>query len=200
MIDPRFAILGALITLGGNAAYARDTFRGRTHPNRVSWALWTLAPMVAFAAELAQHVGLDALLTLAVGLGPLLVVVASFVDPNAYARLTGLDLLCGGLSLLALAAWALTGSGDVAICLSILADLFGAIPTIRKAYRHPRSESASAFIASALGAVITLLTIKPHAWGFASFGFPAYIVLAGSLISALVLTPRPDAGWPGARA
>ena len=57
MIDPRFAILGALIVLTGNAAYARDTVRGETQPNRVSWMLWALAPMIAFAAQVAQGVG-----------------------------------------------------------------------------------------------------------------------------------------------
>ncbi len=172
----------------------RDTLRGKTQPNRISWVLWALAPIIAFAAELAQHVGLAAVLTLAVGLGPLLVVVASFLDPKGYWRLTRLDVLCGGLSLAALAGWGLSGTGDVAITFSILSDLFGALPTIRKAYRRPGSESASAFVASAVGATITLLTIKPREWTFATYGFPAYVVLAGSIISALVLVPRPLPG------
>jgi hypothetical protein len=190
MIDSRFAILAALIAVTGNAAYARDTVRGATQPNRVTWMLWTLAPMIAFAAEVTQHVGLDALLTFAVGFGPLLVVAASFADPKAYARITAIDVLCGLLSLIALGAWAATGTGDVAIVFSILSDFFGAIPTIRKAYRHPESEHAGAFIAGATGAAITLFTIKPSAWRFASFGFPAYIVVAGATIAALVLVPR----------
>jgi hypothetical protein len=194
MIDQRFAILGALIIVTGNAAYARKTVRGSTQPNRVSWALWTLAPMIAFAAEVTQHVGLQALLTFAVGFGPLLVVIASFMDPKAYARITAVDVLCGLLSLTALAAWAATGTGDVAILFSILSDLFGAVPTIRKAYTHPQSESATAFIAAVIGATITLLTIKPHEWTFASFGFPAYIVVAATTISALVLLPRSARG------
>jgi hypothetical protein len=193
MIDSRFAILGALITLGGNLSYARDTLKAKAQPNRVSWALWALAPLIAFAAELAQQVGLAALLTLAAGGGPLLVLVASFVDPKAYWAVTGLDVFCGCLAVVALIGWIATGVGDVAICFSILSDLFAAIPTIRKAYLHPKSESASAFVGSAIGAAVTLLTIKPHAWTFASYGFPLWIVLGCSIISALILGPRPDA-------
>jgi hypothetical protein len=191
MIDSRFAILAAVITVAGNAVYARNTVRGRTQPNRVTWSMWTVAPLIAFAAEVTQHVGLDSILTLAVGLGPLLVVIASFLDPKAYARITPVDALCGALSVAALAAWAATGTGDVAILFSILSDFFGAVPTLRKAYRDPRTESATAFIASGVGAAITLLTIKPHHWAFASFGFPAYIVVAATAIAALVLIPRP---------
>jgi hypothetical protein len=190
VIDPRFAILGALITVAGSASYARDTLRGRTQPNRVTWMLWTVAPLIAFAAEVAQGVGLASLLTLAVGVGPLLVVIASFLDPRAYYRLTRFDGVCAGLSVAALVAWGLTGTGDVAIVFSILADLFGLIPTLRKARRDPASESASAFLASGCGSVITVITVPAHAWTFATVGFPLYILAADVTITWLILVPR----------
>jgi hypothetical protein len=190
VIDARFAILGALITVAGSASYARDTLRGRTQPNRVTWILWTIAPLIAFAAEVVQGVGLESLMTLAVGVGPLLVVIASFLDPRAYYRLTRFDLICGALSVAALIAWGVTGTGDVAILFSILADLFGLIPTLRKAYRDPESESASAFVASACGAVITLLTVSTGDWTFANVGFPLYILGADLTLSSLILIPR----------
>ena len=110
MIDAHFAILAAVITVAGNAVYAVDTVRGNTQPNRVSWMLWTLAPLIAFAAEVSQGVGLQSLLTFAIGFGPLLVVCASFLDPKAYARVTLFDVLCGVLSLIALVV---TGASDM---------------------------------------------------------------------------------------
>lgn len=188
MIDPRFAILGALITVAGSASYARDTLRGRTQPNRVTWMLWTLAPLIAFAAEVDQGVGLESLMTLAVGVGPLLVVIASYLDPRAYYRLTRFDAVCGALSLAALVAWGVTGRGNVAIVFSILADFFGLIPTLRKAHREPETESASAFVSSACGATITLLTIT--LWTFANVGFPVYILAADVTLSTLILRPQ----------
>jgi hypothetical protein len=191
MIDPRFAILGALIILIGNAAYARDTVRGNTQPNRVTWMLWAVAPLIAFAAEVTQGVGLNSVLALTVGLGPLMVVIASFMDPKAYARVTPFDAACGVLSLVALVAWAGTGRGNVAILLSILADFLAAVPTIRKAYRRPHTEHAAAFLSGVAGAAITLLTIEPEDWSFASVAFPAYILLDSALIASLILLPRP---------
>lgn len=190
MIDPRFAILAAVITVAGNAVYALDTVRGKTQPNRVSWMLWTVAPLIAFSAELSQHIGLQALLTFAVGFGPLLVVIASFLDPKAYARVTVFDIICGGLSVVALVAWAVTGAGNVAIFFSILSDFFGAVPTLRKSYRDPESEHAGAFLAGVTGSVIALLTIKSADWGFASWGFPVYVILASGAIALLILMPR----------
>lgn len=196
MIDPRFAILGALISVAGSAAYARGTLRGRTRPNRVTWILWTVAPLIAFAAEAVQGVGLESLLTLAVGVGPLLVVIASFLNPRAYYRLTRFDGGCAVLSVAALVAWGVTGTGNVAILFSILADLFGLIPTLRKAYRDPESESVSAFLGSGCGSIITLLTVS--AWTFADVGFPLYILGADTTLSTLILAPRRRGAAPAA--
>jgi len=190
MIDVHFAILAAVITVAGNAVYALDTVRGNTQPNRVSWTLWMVAPLIGFAAQLSERVGLQSLLTFAIGFGPLLVVVASFLDPKAYARVTVFDVLCGALSLIALVAWAVTGTGGVAILFSILSDLFGAVPTLRKAYADPESEHAIAFLGGVTGSAITLLTIQPGHWGLASAGFSVYVILCSGAIAALAIRPR----------
>jgi hypothetical protein len=181
--------LAAVLPLAGFAAYVRDTLRGRTQPNRVTWAIWAAAPLIAFPAELAEHAPLAiALVTLALGLGPLAVLAASAVNPGAYWRLGWLDLLCGGVSLLALGLWAATGRGNVAIGLAIAADLFAAVPTIVKSWHCPESESAGTYVASGTGSLITLLA-GPH-WQFASYGFPAYVALICVVIVALVRWPR----------
>ena len=190
MIDPHFAILAALITVIGSAGYALDTLRGRTEPNRVSWSLWAIAPLIAFAAELSEGVGIKALMTFSVGLGPALVVIASFVDERAYAKVTRLDVACAVLSVAALAMWAITGKGDVAIAFAILSDLFAAIPTLEKARRAPQSESPKAFVGGVLGAAITLLTIPRGQWVFANFAFPLYILLIDATLTGLILRPR----------
>jgi hypothetical protein len=190
MIDAHFAILGAVIIVAGNAVYAVDTVRGNTQPNRVSWTLWMVAPLIGFAAEVTQHVGLQSLLTFAIGVGPLLVVCASFLDPKAYARVTPFDIACGALSIVALVAWAVTGTGDVAIFFAIMSDLFGAVPTVRKAYRDPESEHALAFVGGVIGSIITLLTINSGHWGFDSWGFPVYVIVVSGAIAVLALRPR----------
>ena len=190
MIDRHFAIVAALVTVTGSAGYALDTLRGRTEPNRVSWLLWAIAPLIAFAAELSEGVGIKALMTFGVGFGPALVVIASFLDERAYARVGRLDIACGVLSVAALAMWAITGKGDVAIAFSILSDAFAAIPTLDKARRAPHTESPKAFVGGVGGAIITLLTIPSGDWVFAGFGFPLYILLIDATLLTLILRPR----------
>ncbi len=188
MIPVQFVYVGALLSLIGTSTYIADTVRGRTHPNRVTWFLWALAPLIAFVAQLQEGVGLRSLLTFTVGFGPLLVFLASFVNRGAYARITRFDLACGSLSIVALVAWQLTGKGTVAIAFSLLADFMAAVPTLRKAYREPHTETAAAFLCSGLSAAITLLTITE--WDFAVAAFPVYILVMSALLFTLVRFPR----------
>jgi hypothetical protein len=164
------------------------TLQGKTRPNRVSWALWALAPLVAFAAELSKGVGIQSLMTFVVGFGPLMVFLASFVNKKAYWQITRLDWACGAFSLLALVLWILTREGNLAIFFSILTDALAAVPTLIKSYRDPKSESPTVFILGIASATITLLTI--HNWTFANWGFPAYILIICLLLAALIVYPR----------
>lgn len=193
MIDQRFVILGALISFGAASVYMRDTIRGHTQPNRVTWLLWGLAPMLAFAAELKAHVGLSALMTFSVGFNPLLVLAASFVNPNASWRIGRFDYVCGLLSIMGTIGWLLTRSTDVALIASIAADALAALPTVRKAIVSPRSESRVVFLGGIVNATITLLVVRRH--DAAHIAFPIYILLI-NLALAVILRPRRSGTWP----
>ena len=191
MLDRHFVILGAAIGTFGIALYLRDTLRGVTRPNRVTWLMWSVAPLLAFAVEVHEGVGLQSLLTFTVGFLPLLVFVASFHNRHGYWRIGPLDYLCGIVSAGGLAVWLATRHGTVAIAASIASDALAALPTLVKSWRDPDSESVSAYLSSAVNAAITLATITT--WTTAYLAFPAYICGISGLESLLIgarLGPR----------
>jgi hypothetical protein len=185
MLNVNFAVVGALVNLFGCATYAWDTVKGSTRPNRVGWSLWAIAPLVAFAAEVAQGVKLQSLITFSAGFGPMLVLLASVVDKKAYWRIRPFDWYCAGLSLFALVLWWLTGKGDVAIFFAIAADLLACLPTATKAYTNPETENATAFVAGSIGTLLTLLTIQQ--WTFADYAFPTYLLIANAGIAGVII-------------
>ena len=184
MLDVHFVILGAACSLAGVAFYVRDTLRGRTQPNRVTWLLWGAAPLVAFAAELGEGVGLRSLMTFSVGFGPLLVLGASFVNPKSVWRIGRLDWACGGLSVVGTVTWLATRQGLVAIAAAIAADALAGLPTLIKSWRAPETESAGAYLGGLANAVLTLLTVT--AWTAAVAAFPLYIAVIASIELAFV--------------
>ena len=191
MIGSGWVFFGAALTMAGAIGYARETVRGHTQPNRVTWLMWTLAPTIAGFAQLTEGVGTGAVLAFSVGLGPFIIFLATFVNTHAHARLGPFDIGCGVFSLLALILWLTLGSGTVAIVMSILADGFGALPTVTKSLRAPESEHPGVFRNSALNGTITLASI--HHWTFATWSFPAWILFICLLLYLLIrlrLGPR----------
>ncbi|MFH1536115.1 MAG: hypothetical protein ABIC96_03555, partial [Patescibacteria group bacterium] len=134
MLNENFVILGAVIAGLGSIKYLIETIQGRVKPNRVTFFLWALAPLIAFSAEIKQGVGIQSLMTFWVGFSPLVIFIASFLNKKSEWKLGTFDYLCGSLSLIGLLLWLMTGVGNVAIIFAIVADGLAALPTIRKTY------------------------------------------------------------------
>lgn len=184
MLNPNFVLVGILIGAIGSLSYLIDTLKGKVKPNKVTFFMWSIAPLIAFSAEAKQGVGIQSLMTFSVGFFPLTIFIASFVNKKAQWKLRRFDLICGLLSLAGLALWMITRVGNVAIFFSIMADGLGAVPTLVKAYKYPQTESPWPWITASINAALTLLTIKT--WSFSNFGFPAYIFIVTLIIFSLV--------------
>jgi dolichol kinase len=184
VINVHFVYLGAAIGAVGSLAYMRDTLRGTTQPNRVTWLLWAFAPLLASAVELRSGVGLRTLTTFMIGFMPLLVFVASFHNPASVWKIRRLDYACGAMSLAGTAAWLATQNGVVAIAAAIAADFTAGLPTMIKSWSHPQSESVSSYVGAVLNAGILLLTVV-H-WTTEVAAFPLFILCVGSVQVLLV--------------
>lgn len=181
MLDPNFIYLSALLILVGDGSYLFETIKGRVKPNRVTWLLWGLAPIVIYFAQLSKGVGFEAYLTLVIGAVPILIFVATFFNKKAYWKLTRFDYTFAVLSVIGLIAWYFTKDGNLAIFLILIADVFASIPTFRKAYTHPETEDYKIYLLNSIALLIALLTIR--SWNFANY---AYLLM--SFISCLYFT------------
>ena len=52
VIDPRFVYLATALSIVSAGGYILDTLRGDTSPNRVTWSLWGVEGVLAFAVEI----------------------------------------------------------------------------------------------------------------------------------------------------
>src|SRR3990167_9898627 len=120
MLNENFVFVGIVINAIGLLSYFIDTIKGKIQRNKVSFALWSIAPIVAFFAQISQGVGIQSLMTLSVGLFPIIIFIGTFVNRKAYWKITKFDLSYGGLSLIGLLLWQITSVGNLAIFFSIL--------------------------------------------------------------------------------
>lgn len=182
------AIIGAVVNFVACLSYVRAILKGEATPNRVTWSLWALVPLIAAAAQLRAGVGISTLVVLSVGAGPACVVLASFARGTGSWRLGPFDYLCGACALAALALWAITGDPVTAIVLSILGDATAALPTLRKAWLAPTTENRSAYLISFVGMILGIFSVQQAT--FAGYGFNAYLVAVSAALVLILYLPR----------
>ena len=195
MLNPLYLVwIIAGVNLAVGLHYTYCTVRSSTgddsqpKPNPVSWGIWSISGWLAFFGQVTEGVRGEALLTLCVAAVPTFIFFAALVSRRrygAYAPISRLDITCGALAVVTLAAWHITASGSVAVALSIVCDALVAVPVVRQAYRDPSSDSPSIWVAGAVYAVVTLATFRSVT--FIESGFAVYFLGLCLLVSYLLV-------------
>jgi hypothetical protein len=188
MLPESCAIIGAIIGSLGGLYYLYETLAGKAQPNRITWLLWGIFPLVIFAAQRVQGIKGLAWTSFAAGFTPLLIVAGSFFNKRAYWKSEPRDFYLMAAAILGIILWAVTDQSNLAILFSLLADMLAGIPTLIKSYRHPHSESWIAYAISASGFGIGLLSVQTHT--FENTAFVAYVFILNGTCAVLASRGR----------
>jgi hypothetical protein len=172
--------IAALASLVAALAYIRSMFKGQTKPNRVTWLMWTIAAFTAACAAFSNGATWAAVPVFMSGFSPFLILLASFINKRAYWKLSAFDYACGALSILALVLWYITENPNVAIVFAIFSDALAATPTLRKAWRNPKSEFSWPFLVGVFSPITSFFVTQT--WRFSDIAFPAYLILINILL------------------
>lgn len=188
MLPEYFAIVGALVASLGGFYYLYETITGKAQPNRITWLLWGIFPMVIFVAQRAEGVEGLSWTSFVAGLTPFLIVTASFFNKKAYWKSEPRDYYLMGAAVVGIILWAVTDNPNLAILFSLLADLLAGIPTLVKSYKHPATESWIAYAISTLGFGISILSIQNFT--FADSAFVLYLFTINGAFAVLASRGR----------
>lgn len=178
-------VLWAVVNLTWVFFYIKSTIKGDTKPNRVTWLMRSIAPLIASVAAFSDWVRRAVLPVFMSGFAPLLVFISSFFNKKSYRKLWKFDYICGFFSLLALILWYITKNPMIAIVFAIISDWSAALPTIIKSLKDPKSESAIAFITWFFNAFTSFFAIKSF-W-FSEIAFPLYLCVLNILLITIIL-------------
>lgn len=171
--------VGAGIHIIGTFDYIKATVRGETKPNRITWLLWSISPLIGAFASIVSGFNLASISVFSLGIAPLLVFIASFFNEKSYWKLGKFDYVCGTFSILAILLWAITDNPLVAIIFAIISDISAGIPTLVKIYKFPKTETITPYITGVISSFTSLFAIK--LWVLTEISFPIYLILIQSL-------------------
>lgn len=166
------------------AKYFVATVKRQVQPSPVSWFFWGLTAMIAFGVQLSQEGGVQALTTLALGIGPVAVFAVSMWFQRGAIRLSRLDKGMVVMASVGIICWLFTKDAMLALWFSIIADAVSSVPTLVKSYANPGSEQALPYLLSCSSMVCALAAIQE--WTVAAYAFSAYILGLNMVLFSLI--------------
>jgi hypothetical protein len=165
------SLLVIILTFIGYVPYIRDIFKKKTQPHIFTWFTVSLTAFVAYALQVRGGAGVGALPMLVVSSICVFVFIVSF--KYGTKNITKLDIFFLILSILALFLWLVVNQPILSVVLITVSEIFGYIPTIRKSWNRPYSETLSLYQISffrhtlaifALQKLNILTVLYPAAW------------------------------------
>jgi hypothetical protein len=181
LVSVVFSLLAAFV-------YIRSMFKGGAKPNRVSWLMWAVAPIIAAVAMILNGAVLPAVPVFMSGLSPLLIFLATFFIKESCWKLSRVDYACGVLSFLALILWWATKNPNAAIVFAMFSDALAAVPTLKKTWTNPKTESPWPYIIGVFGAFVSLAVVSM--WTFSQYAFPIYLLFINLLLIFVVFREK----------
>ncbi|MCL2881913.1 MAG: hypothetical protein FWF45_03345 [Coriobacteriia bacterium] len=182
-------ILGFIVQMVSAVIYCRAIIAGSVTPDRVSWLLWATIPFVAATIALRDGARWSVLPIFAAGLAPAIVLIFAINRRSGAWHPAFFSMACLCVSLIALFV-ELIGFGFIATIAVLIAEFAATLPTIRKSWRYPRTESSLAYVLSAISASTALLAIR--VWNVQQAAFPMLVVILMLVIVSILIFRRKE--------
>ncbi len=160
LMKETLGFIAVVLTFAAYIPYFRDILKGKTHPHVYSWSLWGLLTILLVALQIKGGAGPATWVTAAAGLMCLGVILLSLKHGKKY--ITTSDTITAILSLLAIGFWLVADQPVISMLLVIAADLLAFIPTVRKSWHKPYTETLSLYVTNAIRFSIAVLAVQEY--------------------------------------
>lgn len=183
------SIITVVLSIVGYIPYHLDIYKGKTTPHIYSWFIWGLATAIAFALQVSAGAGVGSWMTFVIALNAFFILFLGL--RNGKKDVTRSDTIFFVLSLVALVIWLVAKQPVVSIILISTVEMLGFIPTIRKSWDKPYSETLFTYALSAFRHSLSIFALQqlniitwlyPVTWALANAFFSIMLILRRSLI------------------
>ena len=178
-------IIATTISVISFFPYLKDIFRKKTHPQSYTWLIWTIL----------QVTGVVAMFNNGAGIGALALTVGAFFCAFIFLlslkygtkNITTFDTACLIGALAAIAVYAFLHNPVLSVILITIIDFVGFLPTLRKAYSEPYSETLSLFVLGVIWSTFNIVAISTYS--ITTTLYPSCILFA-NMVCCCVLWAR----------
>ncbi|MDH2435905.1 hypothetical protein QCD60_25575 [Pokkaliibacter sp. MBI-7] len=156
-----YSALAIALTFIAYLPYIRSIHDGRTKPHVFSWIIWGMTTLVVGVAQWVDNGGAGSWPIVISGLLTLYVAVLAFTKRGDFS-VSRSDWVYFWLAMSSLPLWYLTADPLIAVIILTVVEIFGFMPSFRKAYLLPHEERLSFFMILAIRNGISLLALEHY--------------------------------------
>ncbi len=186
-----FAVIAALIAIGGYVPYFRDCFTKRVKPHPYTWLVWTIVTAITFFGQLEKGAGIGVLPTGVSLFFSFSVFIFSLRYGFKYVVKTDKYYLAAAL--LGLIPWAITKDPTVSVVIAVSIDVIAFVPTIRKTWKKPKTETPILYGSNVLRHIFALLSLQSY--NVATTLHSIAMIITNSIMTGIILfkkSPTPE--------
>lgn len=180
------AIIAVVIALIGYIPYIKNCISGKTKPHVITWFTWALVSYLAFGIQFFNNGGVGSFINLFMGLICTVILILGL--RNGTKNITRFDMLSFFLALVAIVLWLIVKQPLLSILLVVFIDIMSFLPTIRKSWKKPWSETAKTFGFSSVKSGLSIYALGELS--FLNIAYPAYSFIATTFFVIMLLLRR----------
>ncbi len=184
----------AIILILGFIPYIIDTLKRKTKPHAYTWLVFSIQNAIVAAAQHKSGAGFGTYMLMAGTVLCFLVFLLSFRFGTK--NIKKIDNFCLLFSLLTIMVYLKISNPLWAVILVSLVDFVGFVPTLRKAFEEPSTETVVTYSLGMISSVLSLLALQTYSVTNALFA--CTLLLSDLLIVFIILTRRKNIKLMGA--
>lgn len=181
-----FGIIAVALGLASFFPYVRDIFLKKTTPHIYSWLVWSILQTIGVIAMIGGNAGYGSFGLAMGGLVSVSVFLLSF--KYGTKNITIFDTICLVGALIAVMVYFFQKDPLLAVILITVIDFIGFLPTYRKGYMEPQSETVTLYLLSAISNAFALVAIIDYS--MTTVLYVGSLVITNGIIVAILLGRR----------
>lgn len=188
-IKTLYGIIAAVIGIACFIPYIRDMFRETTKPHIYTWLIWTILQVTGVIAMYNSGAGIGAL-ALAIGAffcGAICLLSLKLGTKN----ITVFDTICLTGALAAICVYAFLHQPLLSVILISVIDFAGFLPTLRKAYYEPWTETLSMYMLFTVSGIFSVMALAHYS--LVTTFYPLTLIVINTLGTIMIWWRRKEA-------
>jgi hypothetical protein len=187
IIKPILASIATMMAIAGNIPYLIDVIKKKIQPHPYTWFVWSIVSMVTFFGQLAKGAGIGAIPT---GVAEFFTVIIFFVSLRyGFKNIKRIDTYFLIIALFGIIPWIITKDPTISVIIVVMIDLIAFIPTLRKTWIQPKTESFWLYFMNVTRHALTLGALQ--AYNIATMLHSIVMIIINTIMSIFI--------WRGSR-